>query len=198
MKKKDIFFSAVIIVLLILFFWQLLSNGVLMNQLNQASSQINQIQKYNSQLSLLSGIGPLKSTHIHADVKVYLNGRQIDFSQRKYQITTSYIHFEDGLGDVIHVHATGMTMDHLFKSLNGEFNSECLLFEGQNYCNDANKKLKFFVNGKPNNEFGYFVMKDLDKILISYGGENSSEIQKQMDSVTNLAQKYSLNKQEME
>ena len=198
MKKKDIFFSALIIVLLLLFFWQLLSKGVLTNQLKQASAQINQLQKYNGQLSLLSGIGPLKSTHIHADVKVYINGQSIDFSQKKYQITTSYIHFEDGLGDVVHMHATGLAMNHLFKSLNGDFNNECLLFEGQNYCNDGNKKLKFFVNGKPNNEFGYYVMKDLDKILVSYGSDNETEIQKQLSSVTNLAQKYSENGQEME
>ena len=198
MKKKDIFFSVLIGVLLILFFWQLLSKGVLLNQLSQLSAQINQLQKYNGQLSFLSGIGPLKSTHIHADVKVYINGQPIDFSQKKYQITTSYIHFEDGLGDVIHVHATGMTTLHLLKSVGMDLRNHCLIFEDNNYCSDAKKEIKFFVNGKESNDLLNDVMKDLDKILVSYGSENNAEVQKQMDSVTNLAQKYSANKQEME
>ena len=36
--------------------------------------------KYNAQLGMLSGIGPLRSAHLHADVKVYMNGKSIDFS----------------------------------------------------------------------------------------------------------------------
>ena len=197
MVKKTTMLYAIIAVLFILLLWQWPSKSTLANQINSLSNQASLLQNYNSQLSKLSGIGPLKSTHIHADIKVYINGQPIDFSQKKYHVTTSYMHFEDGLGNVVHMHATGLAMNHLFKSLNGDFNNNCLLFEGENYCNDGNKKLKFFVNGKPNNEFGYYVMKDLDKILVSYGSENNAEIQKQMDSVTNLAQKYSENKQEM-
>ncbi|MDP3765607.1 MAG: hypothetical protein Q8R04_03775 [Nanoarchaeota archaeon] len=185
MRKKDLALYIVILILAALFLWQWLSKGTLINQ-------INQLQKYNNQLSLLSGIGPLGSTHIHADVKVYINGQSIDFSQHKYQLATSYIHFEDGLGDVVHVHATGMTIGHLFKPLRMDFNDNCIVFEGKSYCNDADKKLRFYVNGQPNNEFANRVIKDLDKYLISYGNENESEIQRQLSSITNLAPRYSL------
>lgn len=198
MIKKSAILYAVLTILLILFLWQWTSNSSLVNQLANLNNQANLLQNYNSQLSKLSGIGPLKSIHTHADVKVYINGKSIDFSQKKYQLATSYIHFEDGLGDVVHIHATGLTMGHLFKSLNGDFNNNCLTLESQTNCNDGNKRLKFYVNGKQNNEFGYYVMQDLDKILVSYGTENDLEIQKQLKSVTNLAPKYSGNKQEME
>lgn len=187
MKKKDLVFYSAILILVVLFLWQWLSKGALANQLNQ-------LQKYNNQLQLLSGIGPLGSTHIHSDVKVYINGQSIDFSQRKYQLATSFIHFEDGLGDVVHVHATGMTIGHLFRSLGMDFNNNCAVIEGKNYCNEDNMKLKFYVNGQPNKEFDNYVIKDLNKILISYGNENESEIQKQLDSITNLAPQYSLQK----
>ena len=184
MKKKDLVFYVVILLLVVLFLWQWLSKGALINQ-------ISQLQKYNYQLQLLSGIGQLGSVHHHADVKVYINNNAIDFSQRKYQITTSFIHFEDGLGDVIHLHAPGLTIGHLLNSVGIKFNSDCMFIEGQSYCSDKDKKIKFYVNGRPNKEFYSYAMKDLDKILISYGSETDSEIQKQLDSVTNLAPKYS-------
>ena len=184
MTKKDLVFYFLILVLAVLFLWQWLSKGAL-------QTQINQLQNYDNQLHLLSGIGALRSTHIHSDVKVYINGQSIDFSQRKYQLATSFIHFEDGLGDVVHVHATGMTIGQLFKSLKGDLNNNCLVLESQNYCNENEKKLKFYVNGQPNNQFDNYIIHDLDKVLVSYGNENDSEIQKQLASITNLAPRYS-------
>ena len=145
----------------------------------------------------MSGVGALRSTHHHADVKVYINGNSIDFSQSKYQVTTSFIHFEDGLGDVIHTHATGLTIGYLFKSIKGDINPNCLVFEGESYCNGDRKTLKFYVNGQPNNQFASYVINDLDKILVSYGSENDSGIKSQLASITNLAPKYSANKGEM-
>ena len=185
MTKKDLIFYVLILVLIVLFLWQWLSKGVLVNQLNK-------IQNYNNQLQLLSGIGQLGSAHLHADVKVYINGQSIDFSQRKYQLASSFIHFEEGVGDVIHTHATGLTIGHMFKSLGMDFNNNCLVFEKQNYCNDSDKKLKFYVNGQLNNEFDNRLIQDLDKYLISYGNENEASILQQLSSITNLAPKYSL------
>ena len=184
MKKKDMFLYAVILVLLVLFLWQWTSKAAL-------QTQINLLQKYNSQMQLLLGIGQLGSTHIHTDVKVYINSNSIDFSQHKYQLATSFIHFEDGLGEVVHVHAIGMTVGQLFKSLKGDLNNNCIVLDGQRNCNEDGKKLKFYVNVQPNNEFSNYVIHDLDKILISYGNENESDIQKQLSSITNLAPRYS-------
>ena len=187
MSRKGLIFYAVIFILVILFLWQWLSKGALVNQLNKA-------QHHNSQLQFLSGIGVLGSAHLHADVKVYINGQAIDFSQKKYQLTTSFIHFEEGVGDVIHTHATGLTLGHLFKSLGRDFNDNCIVLDSQSNCNSDDKTLKFYVNGAKSNEFDNRVIKDLDKYLISYGNDSEAEIQKQLSSVTNLAAKYSLNK----
>jgi len=187
MRKKDLALYIVILVLVMLFLWQWLSKGGLVVQLSSFA-------KENSQLHFLSGIGQLGSTHIHADVKVYISGQPIDFSQHKYQITTSFIHFEDGLGDVIHMHATGLTIGNLLKSVKIDVRNNCIIAEGESYCNENDKTLKFYVNGKPNSEFTDYIMKDLDKILISYGSGSEPEIQKQLNSVTNLAPKYSANK----
>lgn len=185
MAKKDLIFYIVILILTVLFLWQWLSKGALVNQLGK-------LQQHNSQMQLLSGIGQLGSAHLHADAKVYINGQSIDFSQRKYQLASSFIHFEEGIGDVIHTHATGLTVGHMFKSLGMDFSNNCIAVEKQDYCSDNGKKLKFYVNGQSSNEFDNRIIKNLDKYLISYGDENEPEIRKQLDSITNLAPQYSL------
>ncbi|MBI1936004.1 hypothetical protein HYS31_06195 [Candidatus Woesearchaeota archaeon] len=184
MNKKDIAFYAVILILLVLLIWQWLAK-------NKAMIQLDALQKANAQLRQLSGIGDLKSAHWHADVKVYVDGKALDFSQPRYQLATSFIHFEEGIGDVVHIHATGLTAGHLFESLGIDFNSNCMLIDAQSYCNDVRNKLKFYVNGKLNDDFDNYAMQDLDKILVSYGSEDESGIKKQLDSVTDLAKKYS-------
>lgn len=191
MSKKDMVFYALIAVLLFLFLWQWLSKGALLGQLNL---QLSELQKDNKDLMMLSGVGSLRSVHNHADVKVYINGKAVDFSQSKYQLAARFIHFEEGIGDVIHTHATGLTMGHLFKSLGADFGNNCLAFEKTDYCNGENAKLRLYVNGRPNSEFDNYIIKDLDKILVSYGSESDEEIQKQLNSITNLAAKYSANK----
>ena len=185
MTRKNLIFYSIIFIFLILFLWQWVSKASLIKQSAE-------MQKDLRDLHLLSGIGPLRSVHLHADVKVYINGKPIDFSQRKYQLAARFMHFEDGIGDVIHTHATGLTLGHLFKSLGGDLNNNCIVLGGQSYCNDADKTFKLYINGQSSNEFGSRVIKDLDKYLISYGNENEAEIQKQLDSITNLAPKYSL------
>ena len=183
MRRKDLIFYTITVVLVALLAWQVVLNSSFKQQLNGLSNQ-------DSQIHLIGGIGPLGSTHIHADVKVYINGNALDFSQKKYQLATSFIHFEEGVGDVVHVHATGMTVGHLFKSLRGGLSSNCVVIDGVSYCNENDKKLKFYVNGNQNNEFDNYEFHDLDKLLVSYGKEDSAQLQKQLESITNLAPRY--------
>src|SRR3989338_706308 len=184
MPRKDLGFYAIILVLAALLLWQWLSKA-------DFAAQIAELEKDSKDLHLLSGIGPLRSAHLHADVKVYINGNTIDLSQQKYQLAARYLHFEEGIGDVIHTHAAGLTIGYMFSSLGIDFDSNCIRFESQSYCNDGNKKLKFYVNGQPNNRLDNYLIRNLDRILVSYGAESEAEIQKQLSSVTNLAPDYS-------
>lgn len=184
MRKSSLVLPAIALALFVLLAWQWSSK-------NYYASQIQALGKYNSQLGMLSGIGPLSSEHLHADVKAYINGKAIDFSQQKYQLATNYMHFEDGNGDVMHTHAKGLTVGHMLNSLGINFNGRCLIIEGSQYCNDKNKRLKFYANGKQSSEFWGYTIKNLDKYLISYGDEPEEAVKKQIDSVTDLAKKYS-------
>ena len=183
MKKTALLYAAIAILIAVIM-WQWVAGG-------SSSAQLQQIGKYAGQLHMLSGIGPLRSAHLHADVKVYINGKAVDFSQGKYQLTTDFIHFEEGIGDVTHTHATGLTIGHLLNSVGIGMSDGCIDFEGNKYCNEKNKTIKFYVNGKLNDEFSSYEIRDLDRYLVSYGAEGEEAIKKQLDSVTNLAQKYS-------
>ena len=146
-------------------------------------------------------IGILGSQHIHADWKVYIDGEALDFSDKSHiermqnkQPVSSFIHVDSGApapektGDVLHIHATGVPLWIFFKSVGMDFNKECVTLENkEKFCNDGNKKLRFFVNGKENNEFENYVFNDLDKILISYDNENEEEIKNQLASITDFA-----------
>ncbi len=137
--------------------------------------------------SVPQGVGALGSIHQHTDFKVYINNVPVDFSQPKYQLRNSYIHVEGGDGSLIHMHATGETIGFFFDTLGWSFNSTCLITDIGSYCNAGDKTLKFYVNNFTNSEFSNYHLKDLDKILVSYGNDINAQIDKQLASITDEA-----------
>ena len=132
--------------------------------------------------------GALGSTHEHAAFKLFIHNQTIDFSQPKYQVRSQLVHFENGDGDTIHKHATGVYIGFLFETLGIKFTSECLTMDnGVKYCNDGTNTLKFYVNGISNNMYDKYVLKDNDEILLSYGSEGQEEIDTQLKAVEDLA-----------
>ena len=188
MKMKDIYYITAIVVLAGVLFWIYLDKSATITGIEQV---LKEVAKERDQLHMISGVDGLRTTHEHADIKVYVNGKPLDFSQPKYQVTTSFIHFEEGRGDVVHIHAKGLTIGHLFNSIGGKITSNCMTIESQTYCNDANKVLKFYVNGKLTNEITGYVIKNLDRYLITYGNEDAVDIKNQLDSVTMAAKDFS-------
>lgn len=145
--------------------------------------------------SLSAPIGPLGSTHIHADFALFLDGDEITPLAPKYYVRNQFVHVEEGVGPgyVIHMHATNVPLGFFFKSLGMNFNNECFrLDNGKEFCNEGNKTLKMFVrhdNGEweENRQFHTYVFQDLDKILITYGDGAEDEIKQQQDSVTDFS-----------
>src|SRR3989344_3189987 len=148
-----------------------------------------------------SKIGILGSQHIHADWKIYINGKQLDLSDKSHMErmrsnmpVSSFIHVDSGApapektGDIVHMHATGVPLWIFFESIGMDLNKECITPENkEKFCSDGNNKLKFFVNEIENNEFENYVLNDLDKILISYGDESEEEIKAQLATITDFA-----------
>ncbi len=146
-------------------------------------------------------MGVLGSQHIHADWKIYIDNMPLDFSDKSHMErmrnnmpVSSFIHVDSGApvpektGDALHMHATGIPLWVFFNSIGMDFNKECITLENkEKFCNEEDKNLKFFVNGKENSEFENYVFSDLDKILISYGDESEEETKNQLASITDFA-----------
>ncbi|MBI5046969.1 hypothetical protein HZC07_04545 [Candidatus Micrarchaeota archaeon] len=115
--------------------------------------------------------GPL---HWHSQLTVMINGKNVtipndvglDFTPESpvhtHEEGNGTIHLEFSASKVPRNQlAVGYFINKVWKQ---PFNSTCIL----NECNAGNKTVKMFVNGKPNNEFDKYVMKDDDEILIRY------------------------------
>jgi protein-disulfide isomerase len=123
--------------------------------------------------------------HVHFDIKTYINGAAVNFSQAKYQATAENeldpgIHFHDGDGKAVHIHQKGMTLKKLFDSFKLTFPA-----------NSASKNLKVYVNGELNSEGLNYEPLDLDRILVSFGPVSDPLIQDQLLSVSDVACIYS-------
>ena len=130
------------------------------------------------------GAGPLGDEHEHAAMSVLIFGDQFDFSSPAYQVKSSYIHFEDNNGETVHRHASNVTMGYLFDTINIGLTDKCFVFpDKREFCNNEQYGLKFFVNHEPLPDLRNYVLHEDDRILVSYGNENSTKIEEQLVSV---------------
>lgn len=120
-----------------------------------------------------------------------IDGKKIDLSQSKYQLQSYYIHLENNDPDVIHIHASGVDLKFIMETLGISFDKDCIRFDGREFCNSKDKKIKLYVNREISNEYEDYVPKDLDKILISFGNESESEIQSQLNLVADRSRIFS-------
>lgn len=133
------------------------------------------------------GAGPLNDEHEHAALLVVIHGDVFDFSGAVFQLQNNWIHFESQDGTTIHRHASGVTMGYLFETLNITVDEQCYVFpNGREFCTDDNFSLKYYINKEQVQSISDHVLQDGDRILISYGGEDPEEIQRQLDQLDSL------------
>ena len=133
-----------------------------------------------------------KKHHVHADFKVFIDGQAVDFSDPKYFVKSAFIHVEDdhkpGTGDVLHMHAENVPLWMFFESQGMTFNKDCFTMDTQQYCNQGNKKVSFYVNGQPSDAYEDYVIQDDDQILISYN--DGSSVSQELNQITSYAPLY--------
>jgi len=131
------------------------------------------------------GAGSLGSDHIHASILAKLHGDKFDFTGPAYQIKSSWQHFEARDGSTIHRHATGVMLGYLFETIGIGLDDECFSFKAsaggeRKFCTNEDFSLKFYVNQQLVPNLTEYVFEDLDRILISYGSEDQTQIETQL------------------
>ncbi len=115
-------------------------------------------------------IGLLGSQHIHADIKIYINGNQLNLADSGYWVKSKFVHVEndgpDKSGNVVHVHAKGITVGFFLESLGIETDNLQLYVNSQLLSNGLN-----------------YAFKNRDKILIT-DSIDKSEVTRQLSSIT--------------
>ena len=125
----------------------------------------------------------LGNEHVHAGILVKIFGDTFDFTQSSYQISSPYIHFEGKEGFTIHRHASDIELNELFNSIGIELNEKCFIFpDGESFCSNSDYSLNYFINNKQVNDIGKYVIKNNDRILISYGSD-ITEINQQLSQL---------------
>jgi len=147
-------------------------------------------------------------THYHANFAVYINGERETFSGQSYYEETAgtscslvpvdspveRAHMHDKVNDVVHVHDKLVTWANFFENIKWGLGDDYLKTPDAMLLPDANHKLTFVLNGKTVENIAGSVIGDQDRLLISYGDENSSQIQTQFNSIAQTAHQVDITK----
>lgn len=133
------------------------------------------------------GAGKLGDEHEHASILVRIFGDKFDFSLPAYQVKSSWIHFEAQDGNTIHRHSSGVTLGYLFQTIKIGLDDKCFIFpNGKEFCTNEDYSLKFYINHNPVPSITDLIIHNDDRILISYGNENQTQIDTQLAELDTL------------
>jgi hypothetical protein len=127
--------------------------------------------------------GVLGSAHVHAAFAVKINGTKLDFSDNKYQVKSRFMHVENGDGNTLHRHSTGVPIAEFFRSIKMNVTDSCFTNDnGTKYCSNGKENLEFYVNGNKTKSIADYVFNDDDRILIVYG-DSPIQVKQDLDQL---------------
>ena len=135
--------------------------------------------------------GDLGSAHEHAALLISLNGTDVDLAQQKYMVRSNYIHVESYNGTLdgttLHKHSSNVPLGEFLKSIRMDISNGCFITDNnQRFCDTDEYKLTSYVNGNETNDIMNYVVNDDDRILITYGKQNSTELDREFEKLNNL------------
>ncbi|MCH9658043.1 glycoside hydrolase [archaeon] len=127
--------------------------------------------------------------HEHATILVKVFGDEFDFTHPDFQMRDPRINFEPAESNVIHRTSETATIGLLFDTLGMHISSQCFVFnDNLKFCSNGEDELRFYVNDQKKDDLSEYVLTEDDRILISYGPENQSEIEGQLSELEFMAQ----------
>ena len=149
-----------------------------------------------------------EEVHYHANFAVYLNGQKEQFKDMRYYEETAATscslekietpleraHMHGNVNDVVHVEDHLVTWGTFFQNLGWGIGNDYLKTADKIYTTDGQNKLTFMLNGKKVDSVINLIIKDEDKLLVSYGNESDDKLQKGYDSIPSTAHKYDIEK----
>jgi len=112
-----------------------------------------------------TGVG---TTHVHGSMTVVIDGEELDFSQRRYQLQDDAFHFEGGDGSRYHVHAQGVTLEYALETLEVDTDRDRLTVYGTVYDATDGQTVRYEVNGETVDPTTY-VLQEGDEVTVVAG-----------------------------
>ena len=134
--------------------------------------------------------GDLGSAHDHAALLISLNGTDVDLAQQKYMVRSNYMHIESYKGTLdgttLHKHSSNVPLGEFLKSIRMDISNGCFITDSnQRFCDTDEYRLTSYVNGNETNDIMNYVPNDDDRILITYGNQNSTELDREFEKLNN-------------
>ncbi|MDY6770629.1 MAG: hypothetical protein SV186_01585 [Candidatus Nanohaloarchaea archaeon] len=129
--------------------------------------------------------GAYGSAHRHAYFDVKINNRSVDFSRPAFQLRADRVHFENRNGEILHVHAKGISVGYTLRTLGIEANRSCIELR-ETFCSNRTHDLRVYVDGRIVARPLWYVIQQGDNVMVWYGPEEAkpprSFFQKQLPS----------------
>lgn len=154
---------------------------------------------------------PEKKIHYHANFAVYINGQHEQFSSsalyeesamctnenaedENSDSPTERAHMHDNVNNVVHVEDAAVTWGNFFQNLGWTLGATTIIDgNGNVYQEQGADKLHIILNGQDYTDLGGIgnrVIKDQDKLLISYGDESDQAVMVQYKTIPSTAKHY--------
>ena len=150
------------------------------------------------------------TVHYHANFALYINGQKEEFKGMQYytevemctldttMVPSERAHMHDNVNNVVHVEDHSVTWGQFFANLGWTMGPTFIVSpDGTIYSENGDNKLHLILNGQDYTDFGGLqnnVIKDTDKLLVSFGNESNTSIKQQYDAIPSTAQKYDTTK----
>ncbi|HEU4965925.1 MAG TPA: hypothetical protein VFT53_00400 [Candidatus Saccharimonadales bacterium] len=147
-----------------------------------------------------------EGVHYHANFALYINGQREMFKGSQYyeedtmcsQSTAptpmERAHMHDDVNTVIHVEGEAATWGDFFLNLGWYLGPTFLQGpDGVMHAEDATSKLHIILNGNDYTDLGSIadrVIKDQDKLLVSYGDASAQTLQQEYTAIPSTAHHY--------
>ncbi len=150
-------------------------------------------------------------THYHANFAVYINGKREEFKDPSYYqevaacstsnnitLPQARAHMHDADNSVIHVHDHAVTWGQFFNNLGWNIGDNFIQTQsGTMHQNNGNSILHIYINNQDYTgltSIANTVIKDKDRLLVSYGNIDNATLQKESKAVSYSAAKYDAGK----
>lgn len=125
-----------------------------------------------------------QTTDIQASFAIFTNGIFRVFTATMYHNLSQDVYIEGNNPNKVQVKKIGTTWDNFFSTLPFTLTSECLTTgTKETFCTGNRGTLKFYINGKKNNNALSQEIKNGDKLLVTFGTESEDAIKLQLNKI---------------